>query len=120
MNDDILLDAKTVGQFAVTSMGNGQLHATRIAGIYPPNTKGQVYCDRVIEPAPYQCVALEGVALVPSRAVLRVLATEIECRLFETEEELKHVQHQVRFEPFSVSGKSFASDLERLLQEFVS
>lgn len=28
--------------------------------------------------------------------------------------------HQVRFEPFSVSGKSFASDLERLLQEFVS
>lgn len=97
MDEDIILDAK-VGQFAVTKMASGELHATRIAEIYPPNTEGQVFCGRTIESAPYQRIHLEGLALVGSSAVQRIIDTEVECKLFMAEEALKRTIAELEME----------------------
>lgn len=107
-----------VGDYAVTRMCDGSLEVARVEGVYPPNTEGQFYSGHPTGPRPYQCIALEGIALIPSSldnlqifkskveadvAVLREQLARAEAELFEekqahvaTREKLASIRNVLR------------------------
>jgi hypothetical protein len=98
---DFILDVK-VGQWAVIWMRAEEryLAAFRVAEVYAPN-EAKDYCGHP-HSAPYQRVALEGCALVPtsssSGGEMKIFDTKAEANLFVVEATLEKLKADLRAE----------------------
>jgi hypothetical protein len=102
--EDVLFEVR-VGQWAILGpMVSGEVKfrdfractALRIAEVYPPNQE-KLFCGYPHK-STYQCVYLEGCALVPTFSLFKVFDTEIEARLFIAEDTVAQLTRRLELE----------------------
>jgi hypothetical protein len=86
-----------VGQFGVVKMSNGELQAFEIVEIFEPNVES-TFLGHTFDVRPYQCVHLQGCAVVDTRSLERVIDTENEAKLFMLEASVERTLRDLQIE----------------------